>query len=344
MFRQEEIIFGGWSDKTLEAMQKRRFDQLVSQLPPLGANALDALSPSALAIRLEHCWQDIEKKPLRTQQLSLIWKQVLSRLDLEADCLSRQEHELVERALILGGYAQIEDAAELEAARALSLRLWAHVGMISGKPYIELEQPVIEPAAKAFAREAHDQIRARLEQFGVRLSGMLYLRGAIDDRIPQQMLLQDVLGELGDREMLSQLARRFLWASFDCVDYSGGVLLVHPALAEPGSTFSARRMKSASLLSDDHLSIYTDILPEEIPLQRELERTIAGAMRSGHDEADTVRSIRFLCKQGAPLSAMEERLQASLIVHVSQPMRHALQKLHDLSPKWIGSTDQSLLQ
>lgn len=344
MFRQEEIIFGGWSDKTVEAMQKRRFDQLVSQLPPLGADALESLSPSALAARLERCWQDIERKPMRVQQLALIWKQVLGCLDIEADCLSREEHELVERALILGGYAQIEDAAELEAARALSLRLWAHVGLVSGKPCMELERPIIEPAAKAFARDQHDRVRARLEHFRMQLSGMLYLHGALDDRVPQKMLLEDVLCGLGDIESLIPLSRRYLWASYDCVDYAGGVLLVHPALAEPGGVFAGRGRKRWAPDSRDVPCMYTDILPEEIPLQRELEMAIAGAMRSGHAESDTARSIRFLCKQGAPLSALEERLQASLIVHISPAMRIALQRMHDLSPKWIESADSFMLQ
>ena len=43
MFRQEEILMGGWSDKTPEAMQKRRFEHSVKQLEPLGANRLEAL-------------------------------------------------------------------------------------------------------------------------------------------------------------------------------------------------------------------------------------------------------------------------------------------------------------
>ena len=57
MFRQEEILMGGWSDKTPEAMQKRRFEHSVKQLGPLGANRLEALSPDALERRLEQSWQ-----------------------------------------------------------------------------------------------------------------------------------------------------------------------------------------------------------------------------------------------------------------------------------------------
>ena len=51
MFRQEEILMGGWSDKTPEAMQKRRFEHSVKQLGPLGANRLEAQTGTELAGR-----------------------------------------------------------------------------------------------------------------------------------------------------------------------------------------------------------------------------------------------------------------------------------------------------
>lgn len=92
MFRQEEILMGGWSDKTPEAMQKRRFEHSVKQLGPLGANRLEALSPDALERRLEQSWQDVKRKPMHHQQLTQVWKHVLETIDVQADCLSREEH------------------------------------------------------------------------------------------------------------------------------------------------------------------------------------------------------------------------------------------------------------
>jgi len=345
MFRQQEIFVGGWQEKTIEAMLKRRFEQMVAQLPPLGAGRLEALMPSAFERKLEQCWQDVEKKPMRAQQLGEVWKSVLSTIGMQADCLSHEEHELVERALILGGSAQIEDALELEAARALSLRLWASVGLVSGKPYIELERPVLEPVAKAFAREEHEMTRQRLEAFSAGLTGMLYRMGAIDDRQPQQALLRDVLGGRTDDEVLVQLARRYLWASYDCVDYSGGVMLVHAALADPTNLIaSSRRRPGLLMLPQEELRMQMDILPEEIPLQRELERAIGGALRDGFQAQDVARNLRYLCKQGAPLSAMEEVLQSTLIVYVSASMRGALCNMYYRIPKWIECSEKSALQ
>ena len=163
MFRQEEVFVGGWREKTLESMQRRRFEQRVAQLAPLGAGRLEALQPAALVRKLEQSWQDIERKPMHSQQLGEVWKTVLSTISRQADCLSRDEHDLVERALVLGGSAPIEDPTELDAARALSLRLWASVGLVSGKPYIELEAPVVQSVARAFAREEHEAVRRRFD-------------------------------------------------------------------------------------------------------------------------------------------------------------------------------------
>ena len=53
MFRQEEVFVGGWHEKTIEAMLRRRFEQNVSQLPPLGANRLEALPPAAFERKIE---------------------------------------------------------------------------------------------------------------------------------------------------------------------------------------------------------------------------------------------------------------------------------------------------
>lgn len=342
MFRQKEVFIGGWHEKTLESMQRRRFEQTVRRLPMLGAERLEALAPGVFARKIEQSWQDIARKPMRAQQIGEVWRCVLRNIDIQADCLSSDEHELVERALILGGCAMIEDMRELEAARALSLRLWGSVGLVSGKPYLELEKPLLHPVARAFSRQGHDQIRRQFESFGRQLDGMLYRVGAIDDRIPQQMILSDVLGPRRADEQAVQLARRYLWASCDCVDYSGGVMLVHQALADPHEIIASGRKRSGMFAPQmAHERLQMDILPEEIPLQQGLERAIAGALRDGCQPQEIARNIRFLCKQGAPLCAMEEVLQMALIVLISPVMRGALSDMYYRMPKWIESADET---
>ena len=344
MFRQEEAFIGGWQDKTIEAMQKRRFEQMVAQLPPLGSSRLENLSAGAFERRLEQCWQDVPRKPMRAQQENEVWRSVLRSIEQQADCLSQEEHSLVERALILGGCAQIEDTLELEAARALSLRLWANVGMVSGKPYVELVRPVVQPVARAFAREEHEAVRRRFEAFHGFMTSTLYRVGAMDDRQPQQIILREVLNATEHSELALQLARRYLWASYDCVDYSDGVLLVHSALADPRHMIADGRRKTGILLPPQSLHPSLDILPEEIPQQRELELAISGTLRDGLREQDVARTIRFLCKQGAPLSAMEEVLQASMIVYLSASAKGALADMYYMLPKWMECREGASFQ
>lgn len=228
--------------------------------------------------------------------------------------------------------------------RALSLRLWASIGVIGDKPYIELEKTVCQPAARAFSRNEHEAIRARLNDFHEYLTGTLYRVGALDDRQPQRMILRDILCVDEQDEVFSQLARRYLWASYDCMDYNGGVMLIHPALADPQSVIRGKRNLGGVLMMPSSAVCYTDILPEEIPLQKELECAIAGALRDGRRAEDVATTLRLLCKQGAPLSALEEVLQASLIVYVSDSMRAALSDLYIQTPKWVAPARSVMLQ
>ena len=236
------------------------------------------------------------------------------------------------------------DAAELEAARALSLRLWANIGLISDKPYLELEKAIRQPVARAFAREEHERVRARLSCFHEYLTGTLYRVGAMDDRQPQKMILREVLGGDERDEVRMHLARRYLWASYDCMDYSGGVMLIHPALAEPQSVMRRKRRAGGLLMTPTGSARCTDILPEEIPLQREMERAIAGALRDGQRAEDVATTLRLLCKQGAPLDALEDVLQTALIIYVSDAMRAALSDLYFQTPKWVISAGSETLQ
>ena len=120
-------------------------------------------------------------------------------------------------------------------------------------------------------------------------------------------------------------------------------MLLHSALAEPRYMIaSARRRLSRTLPLQAQLPV--DILPEEIPLSRNVERVIAGALRDGYRADEVVRNLRFLCKQGAPLRALEEVLQSTLIVYVSTGMRAALANMYYGIPKWIESDEQILLQ
>lgn len=128
------------------------------------------------------------------------------------------------------------------------------------------------------SRNEHEAIRARLNDFHEYLTGTLYRVGALDDRQPQRMILRDILCVDEQDEVFSQLARRYLWASYDCMDYNGGVMLIHPRWPTHQSVIRGKRNLGGVLMMPSSAVRYTDILPEEIPLQKELECAIAGAL------------------------------------------------------------------
>ena len=343
MFRYEEAFAGGWSDKTIEAMRKRRFERILAQMKPLGECRFDALTAGELARRLENSWQNIEKKPLRRLQFSSVKETVLGSINLQADCLSEDERDLVERALILGGSVRLDDVQELEAARALSLRLWGSLGLVREQPVLQLEHYVLRPAAQAMARREHEQMRKRFSAFHKELEGLLYCAGAVDDRLPQRMILRSVLHESAKQKEADLLARHYLWAQCDCMDYHGGVLLVHSAFAEPGCMLaSGGRIGRLCAAERVRCLVAADILPEEIPLQEALEREIEGALRPGRSAQEVARELRYLCKQGAPLDALAQVLQNALIVLLSERMRAALERMHAMTPKWVTGTESRL--
>lgn len=345
MFRQDDIYNASWQDKTLDSIRRFRFDRLVSQLPPLSETRFESLAPSALRRRIEHSWLGAKHRPTRPLQLDHIRHSTLDQLLIQADCLSPDEHDLVERVLILGGSAEIHDIIELEAARALALRLWADVGLVSGKPVIEINPYVAHAAESAFSGSRHHRVRFRLQSFHNNLRRQLYRHGALDDRIPQRILAQEILCEQNNRDLAASLARCYLWASFDCVDYSEGVMLLHPAIADPRPFTGKRRNPHAAIsVSVPEDSMHDDILPEEIPIQRQLEDAIAGSLRAGLGPQETARSIRFLCKQGASLKDMTDVLQLSLITLVSRPIVETLRLMYSAMPKWIESRNHDMLQ
>jgi len=149
-----------------------------------------------------------------------------------------------------------------------------------------------------------------------------------------------------DNETIVQLSRRYLWASFDCIDYADGVMLIHPALADPQRLIGGQmRKRSMSVFHPKKQWIeHADILPEEIPLQARLECLISGAVRAGQSPQDTARTMRFLCKQGAPIAALEEVLQSSLIICLSPAMRAAIRDMYYMMPKWIENASPDSFQ
>lgn len=342
VFHAQDEANAPWNEKTLWQLQARRFERETQRLSDLSVRTMMDMDRIALAARIEAGWQDIPKKPLRAQQAAAAREAVLRTIEMQADCLCAQEHALCERMLITGGCTRINDAQEMDAARALSLRLLAHVGLDGGQPSVALE-PEFAPALEAaFSRPEHARIRMRMFSFAATVSAALYLSGVLDDAVPQRLFCAQVLGEREPDEEALALARHYLWAGFDCVDYPGGVLLVHPGVTEIAGMMPGGE-QLAQFTAQELLGGMNGILPQEEQLDEVLCRAIEDALRPGFDVQECVRGLRILCKQGAPMSALYEVLDGLLMVRRTARMDAALRAMHAGVVRWHGAVQPAVV-
>lgn len=319
-------------------MRAQRWEDRVSSLSEVRDGALSGLTAQELRFRIECGWQAVPCKPVAAQQAEVALRVVMEAIPKQVDCLAIHEHSLLERLLVQEGCAVLEELEELEAAHALRHRLWVDVGRLDGQVVARLDSRLTQPLREAMERPAHAAVRMRLFSVHATISGLLYIAGALDDRAPQQLFMQQVLQADPEDEEAQHLARQYLWAAYDCVDYPQGVLLVHPALADPlafvegwAHPEGAREMDAALLLGG-----MQGVLPVEEPLDAALAAVLKHALRPSQDLECCVQELRLLTKQGAPLEALHHILAPKLCVLETPAIRHAVRALWQGVPRWEG--------
>jgi len=336
LFRTQGTADTDWSARTLSALRARRWEERVAQLCEVRNGALLGLNPQELRSRIEGSWQAIPCKTARALQQQEALRVLLKALPRQADCLSIPEHSLLERLLMQCGCAELEELEELEAAWALRHRLWVDVGTLKGRVVARLDSRLAQPLREAMDRPAHNEARLRLFSVHATLSGLLYIAGALDDGAPQRLFMQQVLQADPQDEEATHLARQYLWAAYDCIDYPQGVLLVHPALADPSYFMyggdlppEAPKLDAAQLLGG-----MQGVLPVEEPLDAALIGLLKHALRPSQDVALCVQELRLLAKQGAPLEALHHVLAPNLCVLETPAIRHGVRALWQGVPRW----------
>ncbi len=349
LFRKQKTTEGDWRARTLSEIRQARWDELIDGLTAVRPGALTGLTARELRERIEGSWQAVPCKPLTAQQEDVALQVILEALPRQADCLSIAEHSLLERMLVEEGTAPVEDLEELEAAHALRHRLWADVGLAqdgdtSARLVVRLDERLTEPLREALSRPAHGAVRMRLFSVHATISGLLYIAGALDDRAPQQLFMQQVLQADMEDEEAQHLAQKYLWASYDCVDYPHGVLLVHPALADPAAfvTDWEARPEPQGVGPAELLGGMQGLLPQEAPLDEALSAVLRSALRPSQQTDQCVSELRLLAKQGAPLEALHHVLSTRLCVLETADIRRAVRTLWEGVPRWEGVCTQAL--
>lgn len=338
MKRYIDLRDAGWADKTASRIRETKRERCLAAFgaePPC-AGVLDTLPMETLEPLIAAGWTVTPCAPGDLLRRRAARRAVSETLADDADCLSPDEHTLVERMLIGDGFAFPETAREMEAALTLRLRLWCDVGVQDGKPCARLDAALLDALPAVLMRPEHHQRRSRVFIYQGMIGALLYLTGFLDSRMPQERFVAEVLQET-DSPRARRLARNHLEASFDMVALDGCRLLLHEGLAQPEELLATLSAYGAlpDFAGEQLMGAMNGLLPEETALDGRLTGALRGALRPGLDARDVAEDLRILCKQGAPLSGLHEALSGLLCVMPGRELDALLAELCRTTPGWL---------
>jgi len=352
-------------EQTLGAMRAARMQlcrDLFAAAPPPGAGVLDALGSDALDALIAQGWQDVPAAPAALTRRNLARKAVREHLEIDADCLAPREHTLLERMLILGGRAPIRDADDFDAALAMRSRLWCDIGGPDGgngtadadttaagqpgTPTARLDPALEAPLREALSRREHAAIRSRVFSFDAMVHALLYAGGFLDDALPRERFMADVLGTHALDARAARAARNYVESAYDCVLAGGCRLLVHEGLYAP-EAFLDRIAKAAQSggyrtprMTPARMQGCMDgTLPEERASMRALASSIRFALRPelGLTPDEAANDLKLLAKQGMPVETLRAVLADMLLVLTPRTADSALRQMARDAVSWGGA-------
>lgn len=329
-----------WYDRTDGRMQEARWEACLCGAPPEPpcAGVIDTLPIDFLEGLIEYGWVRVpnatSEPSLRKQARLTVYRTLMD----DADCLSPEEHALVERMLLGGGIAEIETVAAFEAAYTLQMRLWCDLGVHDHIPCARLDAGILARLPGMLMRKEHRERRARIFIYNGMLHGLIYLTGYIDERIPIRRFIEEVL-QANKTEHTIRLAKNYVEASFDCETIGGCDLLIHSSLAAPGTlmqTWAMHDGHDVQLTPSQLIGSMSGLLPGEVLLDKKMRLALSGALRPEIDEEKAAQDLRMLIKQGAPIQALRDIMAGMLCVLPTEHMENTLLEMNYLTPRWIA--------
>lgn len=330
-----------WPDRVRARMLAMRWEACVDRLgteEPC-AGVIDAYPIGPLAELIEEGWVDVPHAPSDMLLRRAARSRVMATVQDDADCLSLSEHTLVERMLIGDGRVFLETVPEFEAAYTLRFRLWCDVGVYRERPCARLDDTLMAALPELFMSACHLERRSRIFVFDGMMHGLLYLSGFLDDRLPKQRFVEEVL-QLRQTPETMRLARNYLEAAFDWATVAGCTLLLHEALAAPeslvGTLASQGAFQMPPVTPSQLAGSMNGILPDERPAHQKLTLALAGALRPEWEPEEAAGDLRMLLKQGATLEVLQDCLAGMLCVLPTGHMENALLEMSVKTPRWIS--------
>lgn len=348
MLREGNVQTLTWADKTMSVLRARQLEACearLARLPDIG------LFDGCDDVQVEKLWQcsfDAQERPAHRvlHTTSMLQAQVLMNLPREVALLSVEEHQLLERLIVLDGTAELMDWEEISGAEALVRRLWCTVSRAEDRLMIHMNHALLHPLTMILATQEHAELRERLIRFESAIRGLLYIGGLLHYREPLALLQRDVL--MGTSVANDErLAMRYLRNTFDYIyDEHGDMLLLHPGLAEPERMLQGFSLSPHATFELDEGTLVGSmmgLLPEEQPLFDMMYGLLLGAVRPEITEEEAVEDLRMLAKQGVTLQEMNEVLASLLTVHPTAAMLAGVRQLYQQTPRW-GTMHTSMVQ
>ena len=341
MLRQSNTRPLQWSDKTMSVLRADLLEACEKDLAGFPSCCLfdkDCGNPDAEKLYEMSFFAEEDKRSAgRSLRPALhtveqLRNRVLHSFVQETALLSVEEHDLLVRVVLFGGRTPLTDWNELLPARGLVRRLWCRVEGLGENATLVMPHQLCASALLLLAGDSHKNVRAVIEQVHESIENTLYLLGAVQAAAPARhlsALLKDSFPELQ-----SELVTRFLLTGYDYVyDRSGGLLLIHPGLADPDKMMG---MPCEDMNPEALNTASGSISDLESPLYEHMLSLLLDVTRPEITPEDAVEDLIILAKQEVPFPDMLEVLSSMLICRPTPEMRSALKDLSDLVPRWLG--------
>lgn len=329
-----------WADRTFTSMNRRRFQACEKELAGLPQRGL--FDPETTDAQAEYfyglSWYSREEKMTELHTIEGLRARVLGNIPAEVALLSPEEHDLVVRAVLCGGWFPLLNYELIFPAVSIVRRLWGFLAPgAHGMKILAMPPEVTRAILISLASEEHQIIYAMMTDYFDVIDNTLYLSGIMKAESAMDELAFKMQGSIAaDRPDLYLRMLRSALCTF--VDREGKLYLIHPGLSDPQSLLDERRsMGDYWAYSRDAESLsaaYQSLADMEDPWYEQMFAQIQGLTRPGFYPENIVEDLILLVKQGAPLSDLRSVLSDQLACVPSRDMLIALSELHSHIPRW----------
>lgn len=337
MLRETQAPALSWPEKTMSVIQQRQLEACEKRLRAFPAFGL---FNGCTDKNVNDLWQisyDAREglDAPRLVRAADLTHTVVSRLPAESLLLTMPEFDLVQQLLNSRDGLRLTEWHEAVPAESLVRRLWCSVQVDpdSGDVSLRMEAQMRLALMRLMGTDAYRQLRERVNRLNVAVICALNVYGIL--------YADDVFDSLGDLVLGfdRHLAERMLRIAFDyCHSRDGGMVLLHPALADP-----ERAMHGLCRVD---LRPYAEIDPAEPAPQMLLSDTehqamhrlcalIEDSLRPDYASYYCVEDLRFLAKQSVSFETLTEVLASQLAVRPTGDMLDGLRQLQMSAPGFV---------